>query len=98
MTTDVINCVVGATDEAETTDVTTLVDDAGTVVVLSALLVLRTADDIDEAMEEDMDAWTELIDEETCAEELCDVEVTADIVNNHRLSMSKISKRLTAYL
>lgn len=47
-----MSCVEGAADEAEMIEVTTFVDDAATVVVLGA----RTADETEDAMDDDSDA------------------------------------------
>lgn len=72
--TDVKMAVVGATDDADMTDVTTFVVLGSMVVVLSA----PTTDDTDEATAEDIDDST--ADDEAAADEMeldSEVEVTA---------------------
>lgn len=61
MTTEVMSCVEGAAEEAETIEVTTSVVDGSTVVVLSPW----TDEDIEEATAEEKEDSAELIEDET---------------------------------
>ena len=89
MTTDVMSSVVGGTDEADTTDVTTLVDEGSTVVVESGGLVDAASDD---TMADDE------VEASTTAEEVVSIgawELDRDVVvtaNSHVSNMPLVVK------
>ena len=76
VTIEVMRIVDGATEEAETIEVTTFVDEAGTVVVVPPLFWLeeRICEDTDCAMDEEMDACTDDDDAAFVVEEKDDEE------------------------